>query len=136
MGMNNSLLPPLPPQFQFNMGNGFEAMQHFISTNPLFKQLQMQFMAKHAMQQQQKELAKQKEVKSEVSPVTVSPINTSPVNSTPKRSKMMIDELLKQKEEEVGLKMEQDQSEDRPTDSSGSAEDHEDDKEWVHIKIE
>ncbi|CAD5231571.1 unnamed protein product [Bursaphelenchus xylophilus] len=128
----NPLLPPLPPQFQLSPNNNsnmnpMEMMMSNFLQNPFFKQLQMNILAKQQqfIQQQKdselmnsstKEGKEKREIKSET-------------QVTPKRSKLCIDELLKQKE----LSVENLETEEPTTDTSGSgASGHEED-DWVKV---
>ncbi|CAD5225107.1 unnamed protein product [Bursaphelenchus okinawaensis] len=101
--MNPSLLPPLSAPFQFSPNNNTNMMEVWSTffQNPLFKQFQMNFLA-NQQKLLQKEMTMQKEEPKEAK---------AEAQATPKRSKLCIDELLKQKEME---------SEEKPTDTSGS----------------
>ncbi|KAI6213372.1 Homeobox domain-containing protein [Aphelenchoides besseyi] len=146
-----NLLPPLPPQFKFgapansnadpavsasnNMPMGFDAMQHFLMQNSIFRRFQsMQQLAAQQQLQQfllQQQVSQQPQVKSER---TQTPDKNkektikSESKTTPlKRNKLSIDAILEQRTKPTNLPV--DAEEDRPTDTSGSGGGMEEDEE-------
>jgi hypothetical protein len=147
-----NLLPPLPPQFQ--IGNmmmaaqmnsqanknptmmpgqmSMEAMQHLFMQSPVFQHFQKQFlMSQQLFAQQQFLLQNQNAQTKSSSNGTVPKMNgTSPAQ---KRNKLSIDEILKQRVKPTNVVTETD---DQPTDTSGSNGIGDDEEEEVKVKEE
>lgn len=124
-----TLLPPLPPQFQFGAGMinplaqknpaipmpsqmGVEAMQQLFMS-PLFQHFQKQFVMQQQFFAQQQFMMQQKQSDQSKSSTE------SPKTIAQKRNKLSIDEILKQRVKPTQVTPTE-QQEDHPTDTSGS----------------